>query len=119
MQEWQLHLYQDQFDLLKAGTKTVEIRLRNSDIDKVQPMDIIHFVPAPEDGKHEVAAVITDINTFDTFEQGLRHFPPTAVGSPAGTSVADMVQAMYKIYTPEQEAMKGVVFFTVNRIMSN
>ncbi|QFR23445.1 ASCH domain-containing protein [Schleiferilactobacillus harbinensis] len=82
MQEWQLHLYQDQFDLLKAGTKTVEIRLRNSDIDKVQPMDIIHFVPAPEDGKHEVAAVVTDINTFDTFEQGLRHFPPTAVGSP-------------------------------------
>ncbi|ERL66607.1 ASCH domain-containing protein [Schleiferilactobacillus shenzhenensis] len=116
MQAYQLHLYADQYDLVKAGTKTVEIRLRTPEIDKVQPSDVFHFLPVPARGGEELTAVVIDINQFDTFEQGLRHFPPTAVGSPAGTSVADMVRAMYQIYTPQQEAAHGVVFFTIHAV---
>ncbi|MCI1890722.1 ASCH domain-containing protein [Schleiferilactobacillus perolens] len=117
MQQWSMHLNRDQYDLLKAGSKTVEIRLRSQDVDQVQPTDIIHFIPTPakpSQSDEETLAVVTDINDFDTFEEGLRHFPPAAVGSPAGTSVREMVNAMYTIYSPADEAKHGVVFFTLD-----
>lgn len=113
-----MHLNDDMFEAVKAGTKTVEIRLFDEKRKHVDIGDYIDFRKASDETQH-VLRKVTNIDLAETFERmflknyyaddKVLRYTPVALGSPEGTDCQSLVEGMYKIYTKEQEKKCGVI----------
>ena len=103
----QMGLAHDQFLLVAAGTKTVEIRLNDAKRQQLQVGDTIEFVDTTTE-KMQVKRV-QGLEKFATFTELYTRYGGRQVGSVPEDSVAKMVADTYTIYTPEQEREFGVL----------
>lgn len=121
-----MHLSDDMFEAVKAGTKTVEIRLFDEKRKLVDIGDYIEFRKNGDESE-SVRRRVTDLNIWETFEElfeveeylGDRkwakrlRYTPEQVGSPADATAADMAAAMYKYYDKAMVEKYGVMAFVL------
>ena len=103
----EMGLAHDQFLLVQARTKTIEIRLN----DQKRPQLVVGEQMVFEDlaTQQQVTKKGTQLEKFGTISQLYQQYQGTAVGSAPTDSVAKMVADTYRIYTPQQEKKHGVL----------
>lgn len=104
-------LYKSPFNSIKSGKKTVEVRLNDTKIRKINIGDSIKFTKVPEDSETLTVEVLK-LREFPTFKQMYE----TILASDFDTvedSIDLMVQQTYEIYSPEQEKEWGTLAITI------
>ncbi len=100
-----MNLYNNPFEKIKNGTKTVEMRLFDDKRCKINVGDTITFTNISTTEQLHVNVV--DVCTFATFEQLYTAFDKVSIGyNPQDVANPN---DMYEYYTPEQIAQFGVV----------
>ncbi|EGF47926.1 hypothetical protein AAULR_20957 [Lacticaseibacillus rhamnosus MTCC 5462] len=97
----EMGLAHDQFLLVQAGTKTIEIRLNDQKRQQLEVGDQIVFEDLAT--QQQVTKKVTQLEKFGTFSQLYQQYQGTVVGSAPTDSVAKMVADTFRIYTPQQE----------------
>ncbi|CAM3622808.1 ASCH domain-containing protein [Nocardiopsis rhodophaea] len=98
----EMGIYKRYFDLIKAGTKTTEIRVNDSSRARIRSGDLIRFRCRDE----EVLTRVTRIARYADFDEMFDHEPVSSV-NPTATR-EDQLRNIREIYPPEREAL-GVV----------
>ncbi|MBS3139707.1 ASCH domain-containing protein [Candidatus Woesearchaeota archaeon] len=113
-----MKLKEKPFDKIKAGIKTVEIRLLDEKRKLLQINDTITFLKLP-DLKEKVQVKIRGLLMFKTFKELLGIIPLTGLGCPVNYDTAEFINSMYAYYTPEQEKNYGILAIVIsNEIQS-
>lgn len=97
------------FDLIKAGKKTVEVRLFDEKRKAVRVGDTIVFSRLPDLGQKIVVTVVHLAN-FATFQDLLAAYPAERFGV---LEKEGLLSSLYTFYTPAEEARFGVVAIEV------
>ncbi|MBP5404615.1 MAG: ASCH domain-containing protein [Clostridia bacterium] len=106
-----MHLDPRQFDLLKCGIKTVEVRLLDEKRKKIRVGDSIYFVRNSQRLQVLKTEVIS-IHTYASFDEVYSAFDATALGF-RGATMMEYLETLYSIYSDEEEYECGVVAFQV------
>jgi ASC-1-like (ASCH) protein len=104
-------LYDIHLNHIKSGNKTIEVRLNDEKRRKINVGDAITFIKIPEDGE-KIKTKVLKLETFPSFKEMFEQIPWKAMGA-RGTSIDEMVENTYKIYTPEQEEKYGTMAITL------
>lgn len=116
-----MHLADDMFDAIKAGTKTIEVRLFDEKRQQIDVDDYIEFRRS-SGGNERLVRRVADLYlgaTFtDIFEKKYYDDNGNYVnrklelfGTCGNATVSSMVDKMYSYYTREQEDIYGAVAF--------
>ena len=118
-----MRLDDDMFELVKAGTKTVETRLFDEKRQCVDIGDYIKFVKKSDETQY-VKRRVADMEFGRTFKEAFSEpkfmggkfvdelrFTPKELGFADGMTANEMAQEMRKYYNSEQEKKHGVVCF--------
>lgn len=95
----EMNLYRRYFDLVAAGRKTIEIRVRYPKLRKLKAGDHIRFIC----GRDDVLTQVKRVALYSSFEEMLDAEGPSNVNpdSPRDQQLADI----RRIYGPEKEAL--------------
>lgn len=104
-------LYEEYFDAIKEGKKTVEVRLNDDKRRVINVGDIIEFIGVSEPSK-TLKVSVTDLREYNTFEEMYRSIPFKDFDC-EGWSMKDMVDGTYDIYSKEQEKQWGTLAITI------
>ena len=105
--EHSMGLYEAPFNSMKAGRKTVEVRLNDPKRREIDIGDTIRFTKLPEDG--EILTIeVTALHTYPTFKDMYSGIPAKDMDADNQT-IEEMVESTYKIYTQEQESKWGTL----------
>jgi ASC-1-like (ASCH) protein len=109
----ELNLYRQYFDLVAAGTKTIEVRVKYPHLADLAAGDIIRFRIKGTDETCEVK--VKRVNEYPDFEalldgEGAANVNPTAAREQQLTNIR-------AIYSPEKEAL-GTLAIEIVRIAS-
>lgn len=107
-------LYEEYLDLIKAGKKTVEVRLNDEKRRKVKAGDLIEFTKVPEENE-KIQVKVTGLKVYANFQAMYEAIPFQCFGGQEAT-VAEMVAETYDIYTPEQEKEWGTLAIEIDYI---
>lgn len=104
-------LFQEPFDSIKSGKKTVEVRLNDEKRRKIKIGDTIIFTKVPEnDGTLTVEVIgLTEYPTFKEMYESI----PASDFDVGDDSIEEMVESTYEIYTPEDEEKWGTLAITI------
>lgn len=100
---YEMSLEAASFKKIVAGTKTVEVRLRDAKRQALSVGDSIRFLNAEND--EGVVADIVELVPMARFDELFEAIGPRAIGY---ESVADH-ERLYEHYAPEQERLLGVI----------
>ncbi|MBE1553769.1 ASCH domain-containing protein [Sporosarcina limicola] len=107
----QMGLYEEYFQAIKEGKKTVEVRLNDENRRKIKVGDIIEFIRVPE--RNETLKVqVSELRKYDTFEKMYKDIPLQNFDC-EGWTMEKMVEGTYEVYTPEQEKQWGTLAITI------
>lgn len=125
---FEMHLSDDMFEAVASGKKNVEVRLFDEKRKLIDIDDYIEFIKSGDENQR-VLRRVTNLYVFEDFKElfereeyigdrkwrkSLR-FSPEEVGSPAGSTAADMVKAMQKYYDKKQVKKYGVMAFRLEK----
>ncbi|MCC4721862.1 ASCH domain-containing protein [Salinicoccus sp. RF5] len=105
--EHSMGLYEAPFNSMKAGRKTVEVRLNDPKRRKIDIKDTIRFTKLPEDGE-TLTVEVTALRTYPTFKDMYRDIPAKDMDADNRT-IEEMVESTYEIYTRQQETEWGTL----------
>ncbi|BAN75520.1 MULTISPECIES: ASCH domain-containing protein [Lacticaseibacillus] len=100
-------LMHDQFELVREGSKTIEIRLNDQKRQQLRVGDPIVFEDLTT--QQRLSKQVAKLEKFVSFVQLYDHYQGIVVGSAPTDSVAKMVSDTYRIYSKQQEAEHGVL----------
>ncbi len=103
-----MRLYPDPFDKIKAGKKTIEIRLYDVKRQKVKVGDIIVFHKLP-DNTETIKVEVVDLSIFKSFRDLFSNFDKSKFGHDQGLSIDEEIQMQRAYYSEEEEKKYGVV----------
>lgn len=106
-------LYDRPFELVASGKKTVEVRLNDRKRRKLKIGDLITFNKLTNP-LEDVTVRITDLTLFPTFKDMYQTIPQETMGS-TESSLEDMLEKTYAIYSPEKEQEWGTVAITIEK----
>ncbi|MGM7700650.1 ASCH domain-containing protein [Pseudalkalibacillus sp. Hm43] len=106
-----MSLYEEYFDLMESGHKTIEIRLNDEKRRRIQIGDTIEFTKLPDQDETLQVDVIK-LKHYQTFNELYEDLPYSKMGC-AGWTLQELVDGTYEIYTPEQEKQYGVLAIEV------
>jgi ASC-1-like (ASCH) protein len=105
MQTHEMGLQPEPFEKIKAGTKTVELRLFDEKRRKLSLGDTIEFRKQPEES--EIIHVrIVALLQYESFSKLFDDFSPEAFG---GNDKKSLLQGVRRFYSPEKEKEYGVL----------
>ncbi|HEY4506157.1 MAG TPA: ASCH domain-containing protein [Candidatus Paceibacterota bacterium] len=93
------------FEMVKSGTKTIEVRLWDEKRQLLKVGDEVEFANN-EDASQTFKAKVIDLMQFKTFSEIYGAYP---AGDFGGETKEELEQNIYKYYTKEDEAKYGVV----------
>ncbi|MEO3844071.1 ASCH domain-containing protein [Streptomyces sp. CNZ287] len=109
----ELNLYRQYFDLVAAGRKSVEVRVKYPHLADLAAGDVIRFRIK---GTAETVDVrVTRVNEYPTFEALLDGEGPENVNPTAPR--AQQLANIRSIYGPEKEAL-GALALSITRVMA-
>ncbi|WP_079529229.1 ASCH domain-containing protein [Halobacillus hunanensis] len=100
-------LFSEYLNLIKEGTKKVEVRLFDEKRRKINTGDIIEFIKVPEQNE-SIKVKVVELKKYETFKQMYEDIPFKDFGN-EGWSLESMVSGTYEIYTREQERQWGAL----------
>lgn len=110
--KYELRLNNGPFIKIKAGTKTVELRLYDEKRKNIKVNDIILFTNRTTLEKLEV--VVTGICVYPNFEELYKHYDKIAMGYEEGEIASPY--DMEKYYSKEEQKEYGTVAIEIHKI---
>ncbi|GHE14178.1 ASCH domain-containing protein [Streptomyces alanosinicus] len=107
----ELNLYRRYFDLVAAGTKTIEVRVKYPHLEDLAAGQLIRFRIKGTDESCDV--LVKRVTAYDSFEALLDGEDPARVNSTA--SREEQLRNIREIYGPEKEAL-GVLAIEIERV---
>jgi len=107
----EMRLHPDPFEMIRNGSKTVEVRLNDEKRQLIQIGETIEFSLRPEPTER-FAVEVVGLDTFKSFKDAYSAYPPTEYGG----KDKEEWKLMYKYYTPEEEAKYGVLGIRLRKI---
>lgn len=102
-----MRLYDEYFQAIKEGKKTVEVRLNDKKRRNIRAGDSIEFVKIPQ--QDEIIKVrVRELRQYDTFEAMYKDIPFKAFDC-EGWTMKEMIDGKFEIYTPAQEKEWGTL----------
>jgi ASC-1-like (ASCH) protein len=102
-----MSLFQRPFDLIKDGTKVIEVRRNDEKRQAVRVGDRITFALLPAKLENITVKVLGKY-PFGTFEELYKQFDYSLFGC-AGYTLDEMISGTFRTYTREQEQKYGVL----------
>lgn len=103
--EHKMHLQDEPFNLIKLGTKTIELRLNDDKRKIIKENDIIKFTNRKT--KEQLKAKVIKLHNYDSFEELYKHFNKIELGY-QDDNLANY-QDMEIYYSKEEQDKYGVV----------
>lgn len=111
MAEHSMKLYDEPFEGIQSGRKTVEVRCNDEKRQKIQVGDTIVF-SRYDDPADKLTTKVVELRSFDTFEELYCSFPMEVFGV-SDQTVESMVQGVGEIYSQEQQTHWGALAITL------
>lgn len=102
-----MNLYQEPFEMICNGQKTIELRLNDEKRQKIKVGDMIEFSQT-ETGEKLTAEVIA-LHKFDFFAELYQKLPLLKCGYTESDITTAKPEDMNLYYTPEQQEKYGVL----------
>jgi len=110
---FELRLDEDIFEIVKRGTKRVEIRLYDEKRKKLKIGDIIIFSKEPLN-EEKIKCKIKNLKTFKCFDELIDNYN---IGDLAGdTSKEEIINDLNKYYPLEKQLENGVIAIEVGEL---
>ena len=109
-----MKLFEEPFNLIKSGKKTIEIRLNDEKRRKIAIGDLIEFTKLPDE-RESLKVKVLDLLRYDTFKDMYRDIPFKDFGREEW-SIEEMLNGTYSIYSIEQENEWGVLGIKIKLI---
>jgi len=110
----QMTLFIEPFRSIKSGRKTVEVRLNSENKRQIQIGDTIEFELLP-DRTEKINVLVEDLMVFKTFEEMYSSITFKEFDCDHWT-MNEMIDATYKIYSSQREAMWGALGIRIKLI---
>jgi len=108
MREHTMKLKPAPFEKIKAGEKTIELRLYDEKRKQIAVGDVIQFVNT-ENAEDRISVMVDDLYVFDSFERLYQTLPLTDCGYSTEELFAASSRDMELYYSKEEQAQYGVV----------
>lgn len=99
------HLQPKYFEKVKDGSKVIECRLFDEKRRLLKIGDTLDFVNRDNEGE-SIKTEITELLNYPTFNALVADFPASFFG---GNNKTEILEDLYKFYTPEQEEKYSVL----------
>ena len=110
--KYNMKLNNEPFNLIKNGTKTVELRLNDGKRQLLKIKDLIEFTN--RDNNEKMIVEIEDLCYYPTFEELYKHFDKISMGYDEN-EVANY-QDMEEYYSKEEQSKYGVVGIKIKKL---
>ncbi|NLP35935.1 MAG: ASCH domain-containing protein [Clostridiales bacterium] len=116
---YEMKLLENEFDNIMYKNKVIEVRINDAKRKHIQKGDKIVFYKLP-DMRQSIIVNVEQVIKFNSFQEVYRSFPVSYFGY-NNSSINNLVENIYKIYTKEEEKNNGVIAikFNVERILLN
>lgn len=102
-----MKLYDNPFDLMKNGKKTIEVRCNDEKRQQLRIGDTIVFCRF-SNSSERITVQVTDLRRFDSFKELYTSLPSERFGMEE-TDIDTILSTVYSIYTKEEEATYGAL----------
>lgn len=107
-----MKLHNDPFNLIKSGTKTIELRLNDLKRQKIKVGDLIEFTNRITDEKMVVRVV--DLIKFNSFSDLYKNFSKVSMGYGEDEDANPSDMELY--YSLEEQEKYGVLAIKIEKI---
>ena len=107
-----MKLHNDPFNLIKSGTKTIELRLNDLKRQKIKVGDLIEFTNRVTDEKMLVRVV--DLIKFNSFSDLYKNFSKVSMGYREDEEANPSDMELY--YSLEEQEKYGVLAIKIEKI---
>ncbi len=107
-----MKLHNDPFNLIKSGTKTIELRLNDLKRQKIKVGDLIEFTNRVTDEKMVVRVV--DLIKFNSFSDLYKNFSKISMGYREDEDANPSDMELY--YSLEEQEKYGVLAIKIEKI---
>lgn len=107
-----MKLHNDPFNLIKSGTKTIELRLNDLKRQKIKVGDLIEFTNRVTDEKMIVRVV--DLIKFNSFSDLYKNFSKVSMGYREDEDANPSDMELY--YSLEEQEKYGVIAIKIEKI---
>ncbi len=107
-----MKLHNDPFNLIKSGTKTIELRLNDLKRQKIKVDDLIEFTNRITDEKMVVRVV--DLIKFNSFSDLYKNFSKVSMGYREDEDANPSDMELY--YSLEEQEKYGVLAIKIEKI---
>lgn len=107
-----MKLHNDPFNLIKSGTKTIELRLNDLKRQKIKVGDLIEFTNRVTDEKMVVRVV--DLIKFNSFSDLYKNFSKVSIGYREDEEANPSDMELY--YSLEDQEKYGVLAIKIEKI---
>ena len=105
--EMKIHLHEDVFDIVKNGTKNVEVRLNDEKRQQLKVGDTLIFLKRPNDDE-SIRAKVVDLKYYDNFNDLVDHYEMNRLY--LSTYTKEMfLNELLRFYSLEEQRQYGVV----------
>ncbi|ASI13692.1 ASCH family RNA-binding protein [Candidatus Mancarchaeum acidiphilum] len=104
----EMSLYEDPFEKIKGGRKSIEVRLYDEKRRKVNVGDAIVFRKLP-DKSESLRVVVVGYSVFGSFRDLFMNFDKSKFGHPENISIDDQIKLSRQYYTEDKEKEYGVM----------
>ncbi len=108
-----MKLHNDPFNLIKSGTKTIELRLNDLKRQKIKVGDLIEFTNRVTDEKMVVRVV--DLIKFNSFSDLYKNFSKVSMGYREDEEANPSDMELY--YSLEDQEKYGVLAIKIEKIV--
>ena len=105
--EMEVHLADDIFEVVKTGTKTVEVRVNDEKRRKLHVGDKLVFLRRSNE-EDKIKAIVEDLKYYSNFNDLIKHYSIEEVYLP-GYTKEYFIELLKRFYTNEQQEKYGVV----------
>ena len=112
--EMKFHLHSDVFDIVKDGTKNVEVRLNDEKRRKLNIGDTLIFLRRPNDDE-EISAKVVGLNYFNNFSELVDNYNMERLYLSNYTKEM-FLNELLRFYPLEEQSKYGVVAIEFEKI---
>lgn len=105
--EMMVHLHLDIFEIVKSGTKDIEVRLNDEKRRNLHVGDTLIFLKRPHDDE-KITKTVKALEYFPNFETLARHYEMKRIYL-EGCPIEQYLKEMERFYTKEDQEKYGVV----------
>ncbi len=108
-----IHLDSDIFEIVKNGTKTVEVRLYDEKRRKLKVGDTLVFLKRPDDIE-QIKTKITNLEVYKNFKELIKHYEMKELYLESYTKEM-FLEELKRFYTEEEQEKYGVLAITFEK----